>query len=192
MHILQVGTHTGRDKVYEFVCKNHNSIKKCVLVDINEAALAKARERYSNFNFIEIKNIGVLPIDIEDKVTFFSPKVDKESEYCGLSKDHIIAHQSNHGGLDSFSVSCKSLSSLLRENPSTTHLFIDTEGLDALLLLSVNWDEFCVKEIVFEFIHTDGILKNSNRLQAIGFYLNKFGYHFTQLDAWNLKAERAD
>jgi hypothetical protein len=158
------------------------------LVDINNTSLNKARDKYSNFDFVEIQNIGVLPIDVEDKITFFSPKIDKESEYCGLSKNHIIAHQSNHGGLDSFSVPCKSLSSLLKENPRTTHLFIDTEGLDALILFSVNWNEFSVKEIVFEFIHTDGILKSGNRLQALAFYLGKFGYRLSKHGAWNLKA----
>jgi hypothetical protein len=188
MNIIQIGTHKGSDEVHKIVWKNAGSIEKCVLVDINKKALDFARDKYKKYNFVEILNVGILPVDVNAKVTFYAPKSDELSQLCGISEEHIMTHMPKCGGVNSFSVQCRSLTSLLEEYSKTTHLFIDTEGLDALNLLSVDWDLFSVREIVFEHIHTDGPKNSGPRLESLRFYLKQFGYRLSKHGTFNLKA----
>ena len=176
MDIIQIGCNDGNDQVFSLIEAQEKEIQKCVLIDANPRALDKAKEKYSRFSFCEFKNLIVLPVDIGDvKVKIFYPAKDPSSVFSSLDKGHVTAH-SHSADLMAHETATVSLSALLKEYPQTDFLFIDTEGLDALNLLSVDFNQTKLKQIVFEFIHSDGLLRTGARLTCLTSYLKFFNF----------------
>lgn len=182
MNIIQIGCNNGSDDVFSFITKNKDKIKKALLVDANPIALKEAQNKYEEFSFCEFKNLAILPLSIKPSViTLYAPSNNDISGFSSVSKQHVVAHAHSED-LIQFNVEAISLHELLKDfflsvKGKIDHLFIDTEGLDALNLFSVNFDQFPIENITFEYIHTDGIVKFDKRLKALIYYLQSFGFH---------------
>ena len=193
MNIIQIGCNDGNDPVFSFISERKKDIKKCVLIDANPTALEAAKERYKPLSDLcEFRNLAVLPIDTNNyEIEMFCPVKDPVSGFTSVSREHVVAHAHSRDLLSIKSPTI-SLSSLLSEHPETNHLFIDTEGLDALNLLSVNFSITRIRHLVFEYIHTDGIVKQGPRLKSLLLYLSEFGFR-TERDPsckYNIVAKR--
>jgi hypothetical protein len=191
MNILQIGCHHGNDEVFKFIENNKNLIKKIILIDANQKSLELARSTYKNIENVEFFNYAVLPIDIgKTKINLYLPAEDETSAWTCINSEFVSAH-AHHNNLVSIESPTISLSKLLINHSDTTNLFIDTEGLDVLNLFSVNFDQFpSLKEVTFEFIHSDGIVRSGNRLNALLMYLARFGFSFSE-EGYNIIAIRS-
>ena len=196
MNIIQIGCNDGNDSVFSFVSDHEKDIENCLLIDANPEALKKATDKYSKFPFCEFRNLAVLPIETEGyEIKLFCPRTDRCSGYASVNKHHVLAtlrkEIENHAHIKlpftvdlasellEYKVSTISLTSLFKEYIKTDHLFIDTEGLDALNLLSVNFNKTNLKQIVFEHIHADGLCQAGPRLKCLIEYLKEFGFAVT-------------
>ena len=177
MNIIQIGCHAGGDHVHDFIKHNASNIETCVLIDANPNVMESLRENYSQFSFCKFRNLAVLPIETKGyEIDLFYPACSSTSQICSTNREFVVKHAHTEDIL-SYKVPTISLNSLLKEYPKTDILFIDTEGLDAINLLSVNFSETNLKQIIFEYLHTDGIVKYGTRLNCLIEYLRSFGYH---------------
>ena len=192
MNIIQIGCGDGGDSVFSFVVDHEKNIENCILIDANPEVLKKATAKYSKFPFCELRNLAVLPIETEGyKIKLFSSITDPCFQAASVKKEHVAAHLREEPSLE-FKVPTISLTSLLKEYIETDYLFIDTEGLDALNLLSVNFNRTILKQIVFERMHTDGVLYSGPRLRCLIKYLQEFKFVITPDPQcpYNLMAKR--
>lgn len=67
-------------------------------------------------------------------------------------------------------------------------LILDTEGLDATLLLTLPFYQFRPKEILFEFKHTDGTMRVGKNLAKVLTLLDQTGYVIQPVDHENFYA----
>ena len=178
MKIIQIGCNNGSDDVFNFIEKHKEDLEKALLVDANSKALKEAEIKYSDkSNFCDFKNLAIIPIDIDGGfIKLYAPEEQEISGFSSVSRQHVVAH-AHHENLIEFDVETKSLNKLIEEfGGDVDYLFIDTEGLDALNLFSLDYLNFNIKNIVFEYIHTDGIVKVGPRLNGLLTFLSQIGF----------------
>jgi len=180
MKIIQIGCGDGNDHVFELCKKNKQQLERIVLIDADENSLNIAKKRYAEEGInVEADYCAVVPIDGCTGIKFFTPVDSKYALFSSNKKDFIQTYLHGHE-IKSYVLPTKSLNQILQDSPELDWLFIDCEGMDALNLLSVDFLQYEIKNIVFEHLHTDGIAHSGNRLLALRFYLSKFGYQFKE------------
>mgnify|MGYP001216479277 FL=1 len=229
MNIVQIGAHVGQDGKLELIQDNENKIKKCVLIEPLQSSLGKCIDFYKEnlkkevFDKITFLNQAVVPDESINTVDFFVPQNEHDSPnglsytaFCSTRKDHVEAHLRNSGEkIKKITVTASSLNAILRDHIGTgmtiDRLFVDAEGVDGEILLSLNLDLFDIPYICFEGLHLDGVMtgvhqkvqeKNSisNRLFYEKFMPNNYNlYTFFDTDErafdydnWAIKSDRQD
>jgi len=162
------------------------------LIDANPFALkefqnnCKTLSYYSKMRFY---NFAVLPIDTHFPVKFFSPRDPSKSDFSSINPNHVAAHLHNTD-MDVLNIDSVSLNSFIQKfvKGDISHLIIDTEGLDAQLLFSLNFEQIKPKNIVFEHLHTDGIAQKHIRFNLIINLLTHYKYSIKDWDWYSLIA----
>lgn len=189
MKIIQVGCGDGNDHVFKWCQKYRDQLEQLILIDAHPQSLAKCKKLYDEENIrAEFYNYAVVPIDGVHEIEFFTPSNPDYALFTSTNKQHIIAHMPKTEVL-TFTAPATSLNNILQQynGKDLDWLFIDCEGMDALNLLSVDFSQFKIKNIVFEDLHTDGVMKTANRFDALELYLKSFGYELN-IDEENLGA----
>ena len=125
------------------------------------------------------------------EVSIFQPKGQSSSTIASVRGDFVSTHckteiEKTH------TVKSATLNKILETEEDVTHLFLDIEGLDVVTLFNTDIDKFnSIKQIIFECLHSDGIVKMGRRLDCLVHYLKCFGYT-CELDEteYNMKAFR--
>lgn len=185
MKIIQIGCNDGSDHVLEFCKQNLKNIKYLNLIDADKDSLLKCSQIYKELfqddfdKIVKIENLAISPVDCKE-LQLFAPEDEKLSGFISFNYNHVKAHLHSEK-IRSFYVPARSLNNiLLFSGNNIDWLFIDTEGLDALNLFSIDFSLFRIQNIVFEHIHTDGIVRTGPRFNALCYYLQQFGYKFRQ------------
>ena len=193
MHILHIGCHNGKDHVLDFCKKNKDSINRITLVDANMGVLKKAKDVYlEGFDKEKIKiyNLAVLPINLDGlEIPIYQPQGEKDSTIASVRADFVSLHC--HTEIDkTHLVKSTTLNKLLETEQEVTHLFVDIEGLDTVTLFNTDLHKFpSIKQIIFECLHSDGIVNMGKRLEALAYYLDSIGYNCSTDDSeYNMKA----
>jgi hypothetical protein len=165
-----------------------------LLVDANPFVVKVLREKCSGlsyYNKMRFLNKAVLPVDTNFPVKFFIPVDEKLSDCGSVNPVHVVAHAHNDKMYE-LNIDSISLNTLLEKYTSKNikYLIIDLEGLDALALFSLNYDNFNIENIIFEFIHTDGIVRSGIKLQTIINMLKEYGYYTKRYDEYNMIATK--
>jgi len=186
MNILQIGCNDGNDHLFKYVEENFSKISKLILIDCNSNALDLCKKRYSKYSFCEFYCKAIVDKDVDNStLSIYLPEDDDVSEHCSVFKEHLVKHQ--HKNIKQIEVSAININKFLREN-NITHLdrlYIDTEGLDAIIINSLDFTHCTVDYICFEYVHSDGAhshggvnLNNCiDKLQKCGFSLRQEGYN---------------
>jgi len=189
--IIQIGCNDGNDYVFDFLSKEVDF--EGVFVDASNKALKLAEKRYSCFSNVEFKNLAV--IDGHEKtVSFYEPDDDIIHGCNSLSKEFLFAHQNYN--LKEITVKAININDLIRQCnfDSLDYLFIDAEGFDCALINALNLKEFDIKNIIFEWVHSEGARTGSGtklfkkvqlKLSENNYTINK---HYS--DDWNLIATK--
>jgi hypothetical protein len=156
MKIVQIGCHFGNDHVFDYVTEHKDSIEKIVLVDANDKALEKCKETYASFNNCDFIH-AVIINDDHEQAEFFVPKYDPMSEQCSVSKYHVFSH--NHATIDTVLMPAMNINALIEKYYPMDRLYIDAEGLDAILVSYIDFSKYKIPYIYFEHTHTDGPFK---------------------------------
>jgi len=188
-NIIHIGCNDGNDHVFKFVCENKKDIGEIILIDANFNVISKARKTYNEIKNTTFLNLAITPIDINGcEIEIFTPITDDSSNFVSVNRDFVRAHV-HHNNILSTKVRTMSLQNLIDQYKDTTHLFLDTEGLDVLNVFSVDFDKNKIEELTFEYIHSDGIVRHGKRLNSLLGYLEQFGFSF-EVAQYNVIAKR--
>ncbi len=153
MNILQIGCNTGNDHVLEYVKNNQSNIDKIVLVDASLESINKCKITYANIPNCTFVH-GAVVTDNSESVELFVPSYDYSSEHASMNFDHLVQH--NHGNINKISVPAINILKLLDQYQPIDRLYIDTEGWDAKIVNSIDFNKHKIPYILFEYIHSDG------------------------------------
>ena len=211
MHIIQIGCHTGNDPFFSFFQEHQNEIEKCVIADALSSSVDICENHYKsnisqeNFKKITFLRKAIVSDPEVDHVDFFvtenEHEDDKEVHYTAFSstsENHLLSHGVKN--IKKLEVPSITLTNLLKDSSITKadRLYLDAEGLDAKILLSLDFSAFELPFVCFENSHTDGAFvqgDNGQRLYSkfknneydVFTFLHKggnYGYVSDQYD-WN-------
>ena len=193
MRILHIGCHDGKDHVLDFCKQNKQIIESICLIDANMEVLKKAKTLYcENFSekILKIYNLAILPINLNGlQIPIYQPKGQTDSTVASVRADFVSTHCKTK--IDkTHLVKSTTLNKILQTERDTTHLFLDIEGLDVVTLFNTDLQKFPkIKQIIFECLHSDGIVKTGKRLEALAYYLHCIGFHCSSDNSqYNMKA----
>jgi FkbM family methyltransferase len=155
MNILQIGTCDGGDHVFDFCQENKE------LLDIPHC------------EFIE----KAVVVDDVEEIEIFIPteQTDDISQHASTRKEHVLALE--HDEARSVNVAATRINKLLELfSDGVDRLYIDTEGLDADIIMDIDFTKFSIPYIQFEYVHNDGTYIVGPKLSKVTEMLLSFGY----------------
>jgi len=189
MTIVNVGANNGLDQCLAYCMKNSDSINAIHLVEPSGESLQKCREHYAEFPQAKFHQLAIVP-DNSNKAVFYQPKGNALSGHSSLNRDHLFAH--GHGIVEEIFVEATSLDKFLEKEKVETggRLYIDTEGLDCQIILSLDLGRWEFKWIEFENIHADGPMNKGATYKACIEKLKGNGYSLRPTTEFNEAASK--
>ncbi len=186
MNILQIGCNDCNDHVFDFIKENQESINELIIVDALPKCAETASEKYSFIKNLKVFNKA---IGTENKqCKFYFPEDDEKSAHASLKQDHVLNHR--HDKINYIEIECIDINEFLAKLPPIDRLYIDIEGLDVETLLHLNFSDFSIPYIEYEFYHGQSTFNPGLMHQ---FLLQKFqnhGYSVKQVSEYNCAAEK--
>ena len=163
---IQIGAGAGdldkranyRDGFTEFI-KNmpREYIKKIILVEPNPLNIPALKECWKDYPESTIYEIGIVPTYYQnDTIDFFYCPLDAPHyQVASVNKDHIRKHYGDNCELNKFIIPVKTLENFINEiiKDDIELLSLDVEGLDAELILDINFNSLKIKYLSFEHTH---------------------------------------
>ena len=159
----------------EFIKKDSKINDKIFLVEANPKNISKLEESYKNFNNARILNLGVTASK-NNEITFFYTEDDAPYYMvCSTKINHVLKHYPN-SKINEFKIKTVSVNNLFKDyikEKNIDYLSIDLEGIDFEILMSLNLNDYNIKNISFEYLH----LNKKQKKQLVN-YLLKYGYSY--------------
>ena len=159
----------------EFIKKDSKINDKIFLVEANPKNISKLEESYKNFNNARILNLGVTASKNKE-ITFFYTEDDAPYYMvCSTKINHVLKHYPN-SKINEFKIKTVSVNNLFKDyikEKNIDYLSIDLEGIDFEILMSINLNEYNIKNISIEYLH----LNKKQKKQLVN-YLLKYGYSY--------------
>lgn len=171
MNLIQIGTNNANDDFFSIVKSiGKEKIKNLILVEPISYLNETIKNCYYGFDY-KIENVVITDDEKKHKETFFI-----SSRYhwlSSISKKHIEKHV-GETTLQQEEIECLTLNNLFeRYNLKEIDiLFVDSEGFDDKLIMSIDFNKFDINKIYYEDVHID----NENLKK---FLINK-GYQITK------------
>jgi len=194
--LVVVGAHHGfwlNDEVLKVT-------KDVLLVEPVDYNYLQLQKRFSSFKNIFFDKSFVSAKD-GDKISFYYVKEDSISKLgkhwaSGLgsfSKDLILSHRSKRFKITEQDLELKmmlsvSFNSLCKKYKisSIDKIILDIEGSEKEVLKTINYEEFKIQEIQFEFKHLDGYLNYKNSLDDLILFFDSKNYKEKHRDQENI------
>jgi FkbM family methyltransferase len=197
MNIVNIGCGPGKDECFFFVKANERSLKgsKVFLIDASPASLKSSQALYEKFFSqdcgIDFRFLNYAVSDDSD-AEFLSFYIPKNEPTCGLSS-LSSSHLSNHGRqeeIEEIKVRAHTAHSLFDELGLTCvdRLYVDVEGWDAKILLSIDFKKYFIPFILFEHLHLDGSFSKGELADALFKKFEESGYTTAGFHEWNVIA----
>ena len=170
----------------EFIKKNSKINDKIFLIEANPKNISKLEESYKNFNNARILNLGVTASK-NNEITFFYTEDDAPYYMvCSTKINHVLKHYPN-SKINEFKIKTISVNNLFKDyikEKNIDYLSIDLEGIDFEILMSINLNEYNIKNISIEYLHLNKKQKKQlvNYLLKYGYSYCGFGYDFNNFD----------
>lgn len=177
---VQFGTYNGNDEFYaEIKTKNPSLV---VLVEPNGDLNKTINDRYQSLSNIHIENIAIHPDASRDTLT-----LHKCHAVTSWDLNHVLKHKNaykSESDIKPFDVPCLSPNQLFEKYSlsSIDLLQIDIEGLDENVILSIDFNKYSIKKLVYEYLHIDN--------QKVQDFLRSAGYSTFTKDGYNFKCTR--
>jgi FkbM family methyltransferase len=190
MNLIQIGANSGNDAVNDFIKENQSLIHLAILVEPMPFVLNDLNLRYQFIDNVVIESIAIVDNESENTLTLYYEDNSINYEVCSFSKKHLLDHGCPESKIKSIDVDAMTVNKLMEKYNLTEidHLFIDTEGLDAHIIASLDFTKYIFKNITFEVAHTDGANTRGSNFSQITEYLRSLGYTLTIIDHLNMKA----
>ena len=169
--IFQVGACKGNDEVTDIV--KENEVKLLVLVEplgaLRNEALVKCYKDTPN----TIHNVAITPTPTDNRHKFFVHPDGPGA--ASLDINHVAKHfPDSTEKIVCVEVPCMTMHQVFEKHQVTDIdvLFIDAEGFDADILVSIDLKKYNIKRIVFEYIN----LRSCGVLRQVREFLIHHGY----------------
>ncbi|MBU6346910.1 MAG: FkbM family methyltransferase [Cyanobacteria bacterium REEB494] len=158
MNVVNIGANDGADHVLKFCLSNKDKIESIHLVEPILAALKLCEEKYRDFDNAIFHNKAITETALDSAILYY-PQNDPTSAHSSLNKEHLLAH--GHFNIGELAISAQTISEFLEQSVKNQNinLYIDTEGRDCQILLTLDLGRFDIRRIEFEVLHSDGPFK---------------------------------
>lgn len=194
---IQIGAGAGdldtrancRDGFSEFIKSlPRENIKKIILVEPNPLNIPLLRECWKDYPESTIYEIGIVTKSYKEKTIelFYCPQDAPHYQVASIKKEHVQKHYDHNCQLKKFIIPVKQLEEFI--NDITTEdielLALDIEGIDAEILLDINFNNIKIKYLSFEYLHLDdkkdNVLKHlqNNNYIFLGSGVDHNGYDY--------------
>lgn len=153
MKIVQIGVNKANDDLTKIIRRTEPSL--LILVEPLHRHNIEIINCYSWVKNKHIENIAI-SLNGESQVPFyFHPDDGPLYECASLNKNHLIKHRFNSERIKESKITSLSINQLFEKYKLTDLdiLFIDAEGVDDLIIKSINFDKINISKIYFENIH---------------------------------------
>jgi|19_taG_2_1085344.scaffolds.fasta_scaffold60849_1 FkbM family methyltransferase len=176
MDIIQVGCHTGNDAVFAFAKSKQDKIKKLILIDALASSVDLCKKFYEknleqeNFEKLIFVKKAIVDDDTIKEIDFFVTENEHEDDgqigytaFSSVDINHLNGH--NVKNIKKISVPAVTLNEILKEHSLSRvdRLFLDAEGLDGKILLSLDLENIDIPFICFEGVHIDGTFRGMHQ-----------------------------
>ena len=177
MTIVNVGANNGLDQCLEFVLKNLDKVDEVHLIEPSPECLEECKRNYSGVRQAKFHNLAIVP-DNSNRAILYRPKGQPLSGHSSINREHLYLH--GHSMVEGIDVEAMSLTAFfdLFKVTKCDRLYIDTEGLDCQIILSLDIAKYGIEWIEFENIHADGPMTKGksykdcvDKLKALGYEL---------------------
>lgn len=155
MVFIQIGTHKGNDWFREEVIMYEPSM--VILIEPNKDLIEDIKQNYEGINGVYIENVAITTIPGD--VTLYLPKLNEQ----GVASNGVGYFPSNYSllpmddwgdtkDMDSFTAQGVTFDSILDKYKIThiNYLCIDTEGYDAEIIKSIDFDKVKIDSLQYE------------------------------------------
>lgn len=157
MNIIQVGSNRGTDHVLDFVKSNLEKIKNIKLIDAFPWCVEQTKKAYEGIESARFLNFCITTK--EDGIeTFYAPEIIEFCDVASLRLEHVRKHLEGHNiKIIEHKIPSKNINTLLREDgfEEIERLYLDCEGLDCELILSIDFSKVNIKFIQYESHHSE-------------------------------------
>lgn len=191
--IVQIGVSDANDHVFDLIKEIKENIFP-IFIEPNPYCIPLIKKKYEFLPLKIISNIAISNTN-ENKIMYFPPWFESgDAAVASLDKQHVIAHQIPENTIKTLNVNCFTLNTFLNtilglQTPtdSIDYLFIDTEGHDCNIILSIDFSKISFDMICFEYIHSDGFSSgmHTNKMISTNKYLEYNGYYLEKMDTIN-------
>lgn len=201
MIIVQIGTNTAAweengqtffDPCLTFVKENQDQIEFLHLIEPISDCFPGIEKSYDFFERKKIHNIAITNNPEQKELEIFLPKHHKTSGHTSSNLQHLLSL--GHRDIESRIIPCFTLNDFLALNSidKCDKLFIDTEGLDCLILLDYDFEKYKTNYIEFEVVHADGPFTRADNAERCVSRLIAGGFTVTDSpnDSLNLIAKK--
>ncbi len=155
MNVVQIGTCKANDDLPDYV--KSNPVTKVILVEPMVVHHEDIRREYAGTPYI-IENCAIVVNDLKEMSFFYHNHDGPKFEVASVSREHILKHgYSNDENLVELSVPCMRINDLFQKHnlKKIDYLFIDSEGLDEVLIKDIDFEKYEIDQIYFEALHID-------------------------------------
>lgn len=193
MKVVQLGSNKGGDDLSNYLKKNYQQLDFALFVEANSLHIKELKNCYSHYQNIFIENVAIkCPNNLNSSLTIYYHENDSPG-YCVAScvREHVEGHYRDaygnvYGEIKSFDVPCTTIDDLFAKYNivDLDWLLIDVEGIDAELLLTIDWEKYNIKRIDYEWLHLgDKKEEIENMFKRLG-YVRTTGLQYFYDDAW--------
>ena len=137
------------------------------------------KECWKDYPESTIYEIGIVPTQYQENTIdlYYCPLDAPHYQVASIDKNHIYKHYGNNCELEKFTIPVKHVHNFINEVTSDEIelLALDIEGLDAEVILDINFNNFNLKYLSFEHSHL-----GKNKENVIN-HLHNNNYHFLGL-----------
>lgn len=153
MNIVQLGTCVANDDLTKLIGNNQPEL--LVLVEPMSIHNDKINQCYEHIQNKHIENIAISVDNIKDMSFFYHENDGPMYEVSSTNINHITKHGYGVEGIKELKVKCLRINKLFEkfDLKKIDILFIDTEGIDDLIIKDINFNNFEIGEIYFENLH---------------------------------------
>ena len=198
---IQIGAGAGdldkrancRDGFTEFIKKlPRQSIKKIILVEPNPLNIPLLKECWKDYPEAIIYEIGIVPKNYQNNTIdlYYCPLDGPHYQVASINKSHIRKHYGENCELEKFIIPVKQLEHFINEitTDEIDLLALDIEGIDAEIVLDINFNNLKLKYISFEHLHLGEYKENvlnhlkNNNYEFLGSGIDHNGYDYLYIN----------
>ena len=198
---IQIGAGAGdldkrancRDGFTEFIKKlPRQNIKKIILVEPNPLNIPLLKECWKDYPEAIIYEIGIVPKTYENNTIdlYYCPLDGPHYQVASINKSHVQKHYGDNCELEKFIIPVKQIENFINEiTKEEIHLLaLDIEGIDAEILLDINFNNLKLKYISFEHLHLGEYKENvlnhlkNNNYEFLDSGLDHNGYDYLYIN----------